>query len=347
VKTIKSESIIIKINHLKTNRMKKQLLIIILIVLSGLTAAYGQPCTSGPLNPAAGNPYTYTVTVNDPPFNHTTGLYTWYVTKNVDLLNAGSIIPNNGGEIIASGWYNVATAGSANIQITWTAQAIINGQSSPYYLVIKFAGSNNGICDAMNMKVWQVTPINKFLLAINVFNGTDKYCAAVVSSATVTPGANPTVNYQYGINTLYARVMPKNYTGNWIPSFKIDGLDPTQTLSSVTWSNDSLFTSPHSTTIAGNVATSTDPHVSAFDGSAKLYLKVDIDNHSFEALADLAITIGVDGVINVGNTTLNDVKSETDCTQEVPFGKTLNQTIKARPTITPDPAVGPFITKNP
>ncbi|MEI6885421.1 MAG: hypothetical protein WCO02_13100 [Bacteroidota bacterium] len=328
--------------------MKKQFLLLTLLVISGLSAAYGQPnCTQGPLAPAAGNPYTYTVTVNNPPFNGTTGQYTWYVTTNVDLLNATGIVPNNGGEIIATGTYNAPAAGQNTITITWTSQAIVNGLTNPYYLVIKFAGSNSGVCDAMNMKVWEVKPINKFLLAVNVFNGTDKYCAAPVSSATVTPGATPTVNYQYGVNTLYARVTPKNYTGNWTPSFKIDGLDAVQTLSSVTWSTDSLFTTSHTTTISGTTATSTDPHVSAFDGSAKLYLKIDVDNHHFETLADLSITIGVDGVINVGATTLNDVISETDCNNEVPFGKSLPVIIKARPTVTPDPATGPFITKNP
>jgi len=328
--------------------MKKQVLLLILLVISGLANTYAQSsCTQGPLAPAAGSPYTYTVTVNNPPFNGTTGQYTWYVTTNVDLLNATGVVPNNGGEIIASGTYNAPAAGQNSIQITWTAQAIVNGMTNPYYLVIKFAGSNAGICDAMNMKVWEVKPINKFLLAINVYNGTDRYCAAPVSSATVTPGATPTVNYQYGVNTLYARVTPKNYTGNWVPSFKIDGMDPVQTLSSVSWSTDSLFTTSHTTTIAGNIATSTDPHAAMFDGSAKLYLKIDVDNHHFETLADLALTIGVDGVINVGATTLNDVKSETDCTDEVPFGKFLPVIIKARPTVTPDPATGPFITKNP
>jgi hypothetical protein len=328
--------------------MKKQMLLLILFVLGTASTLMAQPnCTQGPLAPAAGTPYTYTVTVNDPPFSGTAGQYTWYVTTNVDLLSATGVVPNNAGEIVASGTYNAPAAGQNSIQITWTAQAIVNGQTNPYYLVIKFAGSNAGICDAMNMKVWEVKPINKFLLAINVYNGTDQYCAAPVSSATVTPGASPTVNYQYGVNTVYARVTPKNYTGDWIPSFRIEGLDAIQTLQSVTWSTDSAFTTSHTTTVSGNVATSTDPHASAFDGSAKLYLKIEIDNHHFETLSDLALTIGVDGVINVGGTTLNDVKSETDCTDEIPFGKTLPVTIKARPTITPDPATGPFITKNP
>ncbi|MEI8007277.1 MAG: hypothetical protein WCI48_13805, partial [Bacteroidota bacterium] len=76
-------------------------------------------------------------------------------------------------------------------------------------------------------------------------------------------------------------------------------------------------------------------------------LKIDVDNHHFEGLSDLALTIGVDGVIHVGATTLNDVKSETDCSDEIAFGKTLPITIKARPTVTPDPLTGPFIVKAP
>jgi len=72
-----------------------------------------------------------------------------------------------------------------------------------------------------------------------------------------------------------------------------------------------------------------------------------VDNNSFETLADLPIIIGVDGIITVGSTTLDDVVSETDCNAEVVFGKSVDQTIMARPTVTPDPATGPFIVKNP
>jgi len=328
--------------------MKKQLVLLLLAVIASLATAYGQTCTQGPLSPAAGAPYTYKVLITNPPYNGATGSYTWYVTTNVDLLNATGIVPSPG-DIIATGAYNTATVGEDQIIITWTAQAVVNGLTNPYYLVVKFAG-NNGICDAMNMKVWEIKPINKFLLAINDMagaGGNGTYCAAAVASAIVTPGASPTVNYQYGINSLYARVMASNYTGDWKPSFKIDGLDAVQVLTSVTWSTDSLFTTPHTTTLAGNVATSTDLATAAFDGSKKIWVKVDIDNKSFETLDDLPITIGVDGIITVGATTLNDVISDTDCNPEVAFGKSVIQTIKARPTITPDPATGNFITKNP
>ncbi len=327
--------------------MKKLLFTLIVALLAGIDI-YGQVCIQGPLSPAAGTPYTYKVLIGNPPYNGTTGSFTWYVTTNVDLLNATGVLPSPGPEIIATGTYNAPAIGQDQIQITWTAQAIVNGLVNPYYLVIKFAG-NNGICDAMNMKVWEIKPINKFLLAIYPMGGAGgngTYCAADVSSAIVTPGT-PTVNYQYGINSVYARISAKNYTGDWTPSFRVDGLDPVQTLDAVTWSADSLFTAPHTTTIVGNVATSTDMATAAFDGSAKIWVKMDINNHHFETLADLPITLAVDGIITVGATTLPDVISETDCNPEVPFGKSVNQTIKARPTITPDPATGPFIVKNP
>jgi hypothetical protein len=327
--------------------MKKVLFTLIVALFAGINI-YGQVCIQGPLSPAAGTPYTYKVLIGNPPYNGTTGSFTWYVTTNVDLLNATGVLTSPGPEIIATGTYNAPAVGQDQIQITWTAQAIVNGLVNPYYLVIKFAG-NNGICDAMNMKVWEIKPINKFLLAIYPMGGAGgngTYCAADVSSAIVTPGT-PTVNYQYGINSVYARIMPTNYTGDWTPSFRVDGLDAVQTLDAVTWSADSLFTTPHTTTIVGNVATSTDMATAAFDGSAKIWVKMDINNHHFETLADLPITLAVDGIITVGATTLPDVISETDCNPEVPFGKSVNQTIKARPTITPDPATGPFIVKNP
>lgn len=330
------------------NIMKKNLIIGLLAMVAGITTAYGQTCTPGPLTPAAGEPYTYKVII-DNPYSSTTGSFTWYVTTNVDLLSATGVVPSPGTEIVASGTYNAPAVGQDEIEITWTAQAIVNGMTNPYYLVVQFAG-NNGTCDAMNMKVWEIIPINTFLLAINNMGGAGgdgTYCAADVTSAVVTPGATPTVAYEYGTNILYARVNASNYAGDWTPSFRIEGLDAAQTLASVTWATDSLFTVEHSTTLSGNVATSTDDATCAFDGSLPIYVKIEVNNNYFETLADLSITIGVDGVINVGATSLDDVVSETDCSIEVSFGKYVEQTIMARPTVTPDPATGDFIVKNP
>lgn len=350
VKQFKMKKIPFNTKQTKTpNNMKKLLLLLFVALLAAFATAYGQTCTPGPLTPAAGEAYTYKVIIGNPPYNGATGNFTWYVTTNVDLLSTTGVVPSPGSEIVATGTYNAAALGQDEIAITWSAQAVVNGVANPYYLVVKFEG-NNGICDAMNMKVWQIVPINTFLLAIDEMGGAGgdgTYCAAPVSSATVTPGASPTVNYQYGVNSIYARVTASRYTGEWTPSFRIEGLDAIQTIASVVWSTDSLFTSTHTTTLAGNVATSTDNATAAFDGSAKIYVRIDVENNHFETLADLAIVLGVDGVITVGATTLNDVVSITDCSDEVAFGKFTNQTIKARPTVTPDPATGPFIVKNP
>lgn len=193
----KTQTFIINQN-LKT--MKKQLLFTLMALFAGLTTAVAQTCTPGPLSPSAGTPYTYKVLIGNPPYNGTTGDFTWYVTTNVDLLSATGVLPSPGTEIIASGVYNAAATGQDTIGITWTAQAIVNGMTTPYYLVVQFAG-NNGTCDAMNMKVWEIIPINTFLLAINSMGGEGgdgTYCAADVSGAIVTPGASPTVAYEYG-----------------------------------------------------------------------------------------------------------------------------------------------------
>jgi len=96
--------------------MKKQLFILILAVIAGLGSVYGQTCTTSSLSPAAGAPYTYKVQIANPPYNGTTGSYTWYVTTNVDLLNATGVVPSPG-DIVATGAYNTATVGEDQIVI--------------------------------------------------------------------------------------------------------------------------------------------------------------------------------------------------------------------------------------
>jgi len=334
--------------------MKKQLLLLVLALFAGYSSLFAQPCLpEGPLSPAAGTPYNYTATVSGAGYDGT-GPFTWYVTKDVDLIN-GVVVPNNGGEIIASGAgsYNSPINGANTITIEWTSQAIAN--NVPYYLVIKYAQTNSGTnpaCSAMNMKVWQVKPQNKFLLAVNSFAGTigmdGVYCSADVTSAIVTPGTPGSVAYVYGVNNIYAEITASKYTGEWTPSFKITGLDAVQTIADVTWDTSPTGTFTNTTTPGAGPGeyVSTTNAIAAFDGSLKIYVKVAVNNNYFENLAGLTVNVAVDGVIP-STPPLPDVISETDCTPEVPFGKNTNLTIKARPTITPDPATGDFIPKNP
>jgi hypothetical protein len=206
----------------------------------------------------------------------------------------------------------------------------------------------------MNMKVWQIQPINKFLLAVNSFGGAigmnGVYCSADISSAIVTPGASPTVAYVYGVNNLYAEITASKYTGEWTPSFRISGLDAIQTIASVTWDTDPAGTFTNTTTAGagpGEYVSNTNA-IAAYDGSAKIYVKVTINNNSFENLAGQTVNIAVDGVIPVtSGTPLPDVVSDIDCSPEAIFGKNTNLTVNPRPTITPDPTTGNFIPKNP
>lgn len=334
--------------------MKKQLLLLVLAVFAGYSSLFGQTCADGPLSPAAGTPYNYAATVSGAGYDGT-GPFTWYVTKDVDLIN-GAVVPNSGGEIIASGAgaYNAPIGGANTITIEWTSQAIAN--NVPYYLVIKYSQTNAGTtpsCSAMNMKVWAIQPINKFLLAVNSFAGAigmdGVYCSADVSSAIVTPGASPTVAYVYGVNNLYAEITASKYAGEWTPSFKITGLDAIQTIASVNWDTDPAGTFANTTTLgAPGEYVSNSNAIAAYDGSLKIYVRVTVDNNSFENLAGETVNVAVDGIIPVTTgSPLPDVISDTDCAPEAIFGKNTNLTVNPRPTVTPDPATGNFIPKNP
>jgi hypothetical protein len=177
--------------------MKKQLFIFVLLAFfAGIINVSAQNCSPGALNPVAGQSYDYSVVISGTGYNGTTGSYTWYVTTNVDLMNAAGVVLNNGLTFATVTDYNTPTVNLNPLSLTWTAAATTSGQT--YYLVVKFAQQATGnSCTAMNMKVWEIKPINKFLLAINSFAGalgqSGIYCFADVNGATVTPGSTSTV----------------------------------------------------------------------------------------------------------------------------------------------------------
>lgn len=334
--------------------MKKQLFfVLVLAIFAGINTVNAQNCTPSALAPVAGVAYDYTATISGSGYTQAAGAFTWYVTTNPDLLSSSGVVGPTDGIIIASGAgaYNSPIIGANGITIEWTSQAILNAATTPYYLVIKYAQANSTAtpsCDAMNVSVWEIKPINKFLLAVASFTGTvgqsGVYCAANVTGAVVTPGTTPTVQYTYGSNTLYAKVTASNYVGAWTPSFQISGLAGDQAVTSVSWDSDSLGTYAKTTTLASGVYTSSENATAAYDGSTKLYVKVVVANNNYSTTSDETITIAVDGIIPA-TTPLNDVISASNCNPETAFGKSVNQTIKARPII--NPGTGSFITKNP
>ncbi len=336
--------------------MKKQLFIFVFLAFfAGIINVNAQNCTPGPLSPVAGQPYDYSVVIESSGGYLGTGLYTWYVTTSTNLLDPAGIVDDNGTMFTTVGAsYNAPTSGLNPFSLTWTTAAITSG--STFYLVVKYAEQASGnSCTAMNMKVWEIKPINKFLLAIQSFAGTvgqdGVYCFAPITGAVVS-GTPSTVQYTYGENTIYAMVTPSFYAGDWTPSFRVGTMTGDQVVSSVTWdtSPTGTFLNTTNMTSAAGVYTATATGnagypTSSYDGSTKLYVKIVIANNNYEGLANQTINIAVDGVIP-GATPLPDVVSETDCTPAPVFHKNVDQTIKARPTINDD-GTNTFIPKNP
>jgi len=207
--------------------------------------------------------------------------------------------------------------------------------TSPYYLVVKY-GQNNGICTASNIKVWKINPVNNFLLAIEAVDNSGAanpgiYCAADITNALIT---GDHVAYSFGENTFYSKVTASNITGEWTPSVKIPALNSGQTIKELGWSTtvSGTYTAfPDAANSTGGEFSSHDKTMAAANGSLPIFIKLVISNGTWEGLADQNLVIGIDGTYS--SAALNDVKSSTDCTEEVTFGKTVTQTIKARPTI--------------
>jgi hypothetical protein len=328
--------------------MKKQLFILFVFAFfAGISSVNAQNCSPGALAPVAGVAYNYSVTISGTGYT-SAGDYTWYVTTNTDLINGTPITP--GTLFTTSSPYNTPTSGLNPFTLTWTSQAITSGDT--YYLVVKFSQINSTAtppCTAMNMKVWQIKPINKFLLAINSFDESSVgqlgvYCAADITGAVINPGTDTTVTYTYGQNILYAKVIAKYFAGAWTPSFKIIGKQGSQSISSVTWDISPTGSFANTTSaLNDSVYLSGINAISAYDGSLPIYVKIVIANNSFENLSDATIKIAIDGVI--AGTVLKDVKSEFDCSPEADFGKSVNQTVKARPTV--QSGIGSFINQTP
>lgn len=345
---------IIPINHyLKILVMKNQVLFVVMAVLTSANITYGQACATGPLRPSATVPYTYAVNISAVNGYNDTGNFNWYVTTDLNIIT-GAEIPASGSVItvgtgLTYGKTNLA-AGQKSIILSWSAEAVALSVTNPYYLVVKY-GQNNTSCNASNMKVWKISPINTFLLAIEaVDNGgaasSGIYCPADITNAVIT---GDHVAFTYGENTFYSKVSASNITGEWTPSLRIPTLSAGQTIKELGWSTTiagtyTAFTGAANST--GGDFTSPDKAMATANGSLPIFIKLVISNGTWEGIADQTIAIGIDGIY--GSANLNDVKSAADCTEEVVFGKTITQTIKARPTIISDtPSGDPLVVPIP
>ena len=247
--------------------MKKQILILVLVFVAGITTAFGQfvprevTCLTGDaLNPIPGNPYEYSINVPPPPTGTWDGLhYQWFVTQSQTFINNFNFeaIPEADG-----GAFMDVTGGSAymaiypdndpptlpNIEITW--KSFVYDDTQPIFVGILVVGEN-GVCNPNNLKIYRIEPQHAFTLDIANVQGPDilpgygdnvDNCISDVMGATYNATLNA-VEYDFGIDTLYYAVTAANWSGQWELSVQLAGLQVGQT-ADIHWGYAYDFTDP-------------------------------------------------------------------------------------------------------
>ena len=333
--------------------MKKQIFLLAFFVLAlfaGTLKSYGQ-CTTDALRPQANVPYHYTTPA-------TGGTFEWFVTTNPDIK---AKVKEPVGTLFT--WSNETTN---DVTITWTAAAIELARTKPIYLALWYTETTTSTCTVENVRALQIAPVNTFLLAITGIeaDGTTTKtteCAAPVVSAIVDDPANVAggeynidahMAIYYGTNTITYKITASGVDGNWMPHVRIPALTGTgQSYVSVQWSTspNSGFAdfSPSATATGGGDYTPTTTDVGVSVAGTSYYVRLVINQSSFESLADQPLNVAVDGFLAT-NHTVSDIiggAGATACNEEAAFGKNATVTILHRPTITPgNPA---FMLKNP
>jgi hypothetical protein len=350
------------INILNFKIMKKQILILALFVLASfasVTNSYGQ---ASAIAPAPGVPYDYDVSVTGAS-GASSPLYTFWVTKSNNLLTGAVETPGVDFIVNSGATYNIAGA-PATINITWTIASVLS--ATPFYLVVKYTETLNG-CTTQNEKVWQIKPVNSFVLAIVPSTATGATIAAVdahqcvadIIGAVVTPDivtpANARVAYTYDKNTLYFKATASGMIGSWRPDLQlaanVAGAD-NQVYTSAQWTTDmtgatgwKTFTGAAGQTpgAAAEFPSANADLAPVTVAGSDILIRVVVDNVNFETLSDQAITAGIDGFLAPA-LTQSDAISLSNSALEAAYGKTAVYTILKRPTETGTPA---FITKAP
>jgi hypothetical protein len=338
--------------------MKKQhlLLVLFLVFFAGISNGYAQ-CVSNELNPAAGIEYNYSATISGTGYNGTnTPTWDWYVTKALNIIDPLPIItvPTPLFTVNGATPYHNASTGVGNIKITWTAAAIADG--GPFYLVLRYRENNSTstpTCSAENIRVWEIKPINTFLLAIEggmlnagtyVATPNSFTCAADVVGATVTPGSPSTATLVYGNNNLYFVATASGIVGNWRPDIQIPALQTSQVYVSAQWTTDMSGAGGWvSFPVAANGTAQTlqSPSDATCSNAAgtPILIKVIIDNKNWQTLNEQPIQVALDGYLPTAYTKSDILGTGANpCQEAAPFFRNATFTIKARPTITGTPA---------
>lgn len=344
--------------------MKKQFLLLIVVFMASISVVLAQQatpysapqpvsCETDALHPTAGVPYTYSLTTSA-----SAGTWNWFATKNTAFITAGvlstdSLLTTSGQLLNASA--NYGKEGSANsVSITWS-DAILAGTSfqgdpapgTPTFVVGYFASADATLC-ADNIKIYEINPVTAFVVDIYNLNPANlaatpaatvfEQCVDDVQGATYASG---TITYNYGVNRLYYEFVAANFTGHWVPTFALTGFDATQTVTyDFTYSHpDTWGATPPTWSPLTSASTQiqVDPSVPSTAAGVSVFVRVTINNNSFETLAAQTLTMTLDGQNSLGQW---DVINST-CVDPAAADQndTAQQIITPRPTIldnTPD-----------
>ena len=366
--------------------MKKQILLfIVAFVAFGLSQTIAQPTLTpkpldatcidltDPLRPVPGNPYTYEVTIPNPPGGKS---FRWFVTQDVTFITAGAVTATPqtvGGSILAAGeaHYNILTADADAIELTWKSFVLNPGQ---YVFVVVYV-ENVDDCTTNNLKVYRIQPLHAFTLDIEnmSWDGTAgtiiitdlEQCVDDVQSAVFDPdhGTDGGVVYDFGTNTLHYAVVAANFSGQFELTAQISGLqDATAdetvgqsatiywgyTPNSETYSIGPLTSAANGVTQdLGNVLAE---ELADFSGTIgedgqMIYIKVVIEHNSFEAAAnadEYLYTLAINGRLldNTGAPLASaadedefDDLHHEDCLPDLFTNDIVTQILKARPTV--------------
>lgn len=331
--------------------MKKQILIQLIMAMFAVvitntaigqaihhTAPVALTCTSGPLNPIAGNPYNYGVTAT--PIG---GDFQWWATTDQNFISAGTnnmasaqtLTTASGALLGTSASYGV-TSKTTSVDITWSSATLAAAVATPTFVVAQY----DATC-ANNLKVYKITPTNGFTVDILNLDATKTAmaygapfttCVSPIQSAKYSGG---TIVTDYGTNILYYEVVAANFTGSWVPTFTLPAAAAGMTIT-VVWDYDLGFGTPHTANNGDPAATA----ITNTSNGVSIFVRVTIQNGTHEGLTDYAYPLYVNGKDAANNL---DVPNS-DCTSAPTLTDDLaTQTLLARPTVTSTTGSG-FVT---
>lgn len=345
--------------------MKKQILILVLASICGISTAWSQngampgsaprpltDCTSGPLNPIAGVPYDYSAEIIPEG-----GTAYWFATfNNTTFIEDGQLTTDQeaiGGDFIlsASNYQNTNPGAISpdTTTITWKSGGLAQiDDVSPLFLGIHYTADPASGCSD-NLKVYRINPINAFL--VNVLNlGAAAYgeevesCFSDIESAEYDL-ANNIMMYDFGQNILAYEVIAANFTDSYDLSFRIEGLEPDQD-ANIYWNYENDFSTatllaggPFSNGIVAGPNVTTDETNTS--GGVSVFVWLEVNNNNFEGLQDTPITLAVSGVNEANETCIrwDDCAVLVDLAAD--FGEPnapdfATHVLQARPTVLPD-----------